>query len=87
MRSKIGSHPVAARPGVPDAYRGESIKAFIVVKPGVTLKPDELDLFCRERLAKYKIPKTYEFVDELPMTATGKIIRKQLRQKEMEKYF
>ncbi|MCJ7773965.1 MAG: long-chain fatty acid--CoA ligase, partial [Desulfobacterales bacterium] len=65
--------------GVPDDYRGETVKAYIVPKPGETLTEKELDSFCRERLTSYKVPKIYEFIDELPKSAVGKILRKELR--------
>ncbi|HPB70958.1 MAG: long-chain fatty acid--CoA ligase [Syntrophales bacterium] len=65
--------------GVPHEYRGETVKAFIVVKPGVQLNEKELDAFCRERLAAYKVPKLYEFTDNLPKSAVGKILRRELR--------
>ncbi|MBW1815241.1 MAG: long-chain fatty acid--CoA ligase, partial [Deltaproteobacteria bacterium] len=65
--------------GVPDEYRGETVKAYIVPKPGETLTEEELNSFCRERLSAYKVPKIYEFIDELPKSAVGKILRKELR--------
>jgi len=71
--------------GVPDAYRGETVKAFVVPKPGMSLTEGELDSFCRERLTAYKVPKIYEFVDSLPKSAIGKILRKDLRAKELSK--
>ncbi|MBN2283870.1 MAG: long-chain fatty acid--CoA ligase [Deltaproteobacteria bacterium] len=71
--------------GVPHEYRGETVKAFVVVKPGETLTAEELDAFCRERLAAFKAPKLYEFVDELPKSAVGKILRKELREQELKK--
>jgi len=71
--------------GVPHEYRGETVKAFIVTKPGETITEEELDSFCRERLTGYKIPKIYEFIDELPKSAIGKILRKDLRAMEMER--
>lgn len=71
--------------GVPDEYRGETVKAFIVVKPGETLTEKEVETHCRERLAAYKIPKLIEFVDELPKSAVGKILRKELRERDLKK--
>ncbi|MBW1985579.1 MAG: long-chain fatty acid--CoA ligase [Deltaproteobacteria bacterium] len=65
--------------GVPDEYRGETVKAYIVPKPGETVTEEELNSFCRERLTAYKVPKIYEFIDELPKSAVGKILRKELR--------
>lgn len=71
--------------GVPDKYRGETVKAFIVVKPGETLTEEEVTRHCKESLAAYKIPKLIEFVDELPKSAVGKILRRKLREMELQK--
>ncbi|MBU2490532.1 MAG: long-chain fatty acid--CoA ligase [Proteobacteria bacterium] len=75
----------AATVGVPDDYRGETVKAFVVVKPGETLTAEEIKAFCRERLAAYKVPRIVEFVDELPKSAVGKILRRELRDRELKK--
>ncbi len=71
--------------GVPDAYRGETVKAYIVLKSGSTLNEEELNRFCRKHLAAYKVPKIYEFREELPKTAVGKILRRSLVNEEKEK--
>lgn len=71
--------------GVPHEYRGETVKAFIVPKPEETLTEEELDKFCRQHLAPFKVPKLYEFTEELPKSAVGKILRKNLRQIEVDK--
>jgi long-chain acyl-CoA synthetase len=71
--------------GVPDAYRGETVKAFIVTQPGQSLSKEEIVEFCKERLAAYKIPKQIEFIDELPKSAIGKIMRRKLRELEEKK--
>ncbi len=71
--------------GVPDKYRGETVKAFIVPKPGETLTEEEVIAFCKERLAAYKVPKIIEFMDELPKSAIGKVLRRKLREMELEK--
>jgi acetyl-CoA synthetase len=84
-------HPtvaMAAVVGSPDEVRGEIVKAFIVLKPGVTADSeleDEIKNYVRSRLAAHEYPREIEFVDELPMTATGKIIRKELRNLEIER--
>ena len=69
----------AAAVGVPDEYRGETVRAFVVVKPGEKLTEDELRDFCKERLAAYKVPKQFEFRDSLPKTLVGKVLRRALR--------
>ena len=69
--------------GIPDAYRGETVKAFIVVKPGETLTEEEITQWCKEKLAAYKVPKMIEFVDALPKSTIGKILRREV--KEMDK--
>jgi len=71
--------------GVPDAYRGETVKAFIVPKEGETLSQEEVHEFCKEKLAAYKRPKDIEFREELPKSAVGKILRKVLRAEEEAK--
>ena len=71
--------------GVPDEYRGENIKAYVVVKPGETVDPDDIIKFSREKLAAYKVPRIIEFRDSLPKSAVGKILRKDLRKEEAEK--
>ncbi|GAB2522516.1 long-chain-fatty-acid--CoA ligase [Spirosoma aerophilum] len=82
------SHPAileACCVGIPDAYRGETVKAFIVLKPGETLTADQVSAFCRERLAAYKIPKHIEFLGELPKSVVGKILRRELLRLELLK--
>ncbi|MBW2297599.1 MAG: long-chain fatty acid--CoA ligase, partial [Deltaproteobacteria bacterium] len=71
--------------GVPDDYRGETVKAFVVVKPGEEVTQEEIIAFCREKLAAYKAPKIVEFREELPKSAVGKILRKVLRQEELDR--
>lgn len=66
--------------GVPDDYRGETVKAFVSLRQGQAATADELVDFCRERLAAFKIPRLVEFLDELPKTVTGKITRRSLRE-------
>jgi long-chain acyl-CoA synthetase len=64
--------------GVPDPKRGETVKAYIVLKPGQESSSDELRAFCKERLAPYKVPTLVEFRKELPTTQAGKVLRRQL---------
>lgn len=68
----------AAVAGVPDPKRGETVKAFIVLKPGESCTPEEIEAFCRERLAPYKVPRLVEFRQELPKTQVGKVLRRVL---------
>jgi len=65
---------------VPDSYRGETVKAFVSLRPGTGATPDELIAHCRARMAAYKYPRQVEIVDELPKTVTGKILRRELRE-------
>jgi len=71
--------------GVPDAYRGESAKAFVVLKVGQQATADELIAFCKLNLAPYKVPKSVEFRDSLPKTMIGKILRRELVAEEKQK--
>jgi long-chain acyl-CoA synthetase len=71
--------------GVPDAYRGETVKAYIVLKENEQITEEELNKFCREHLASFKVPRIYEFRKELPKTAVGKILRRSLVEEEKEK--
>ncbi len=66
--------------GVPDAYRGETVKAIIVVKDGAALAEDEVIAFCRQQMAAYKVPRVVEFRASLPKTAVGKILRRALKE-------
>ncbi|HEY1510520.1 MAG TPA: long-chain fatty acid--CoA ligase [Solirubrobacteraceae bacterium] len=68
--------------GVPDDYRGETVKAFVSLKPGESATSDELIAFCKQRMAAYKYPRQIEFVDELPKTASGKVLRRELRDRQ-----
>lgn len=71
--------------GIPDPYRGETVKAFMVLKPGETMTAEEVIKYCQEKLAKYKVPKMVEFMTSLPKSGVGKILRKELRAMEMAK--
>jgi long-chain acyl-CoA synthetase len=71
--------------GIADKYRGETVKAFIVLKRGETATEEEIITFCREKLAAYKVPKLVEFRPSLPKSAIGKVLRKILREEESGK--
>ncbi|MFG2581478.1 AMP-binding protein [Streptomyces malaysiensis] len=76
------THPAvreAAVVGKPDAYRGETVKAYVSLRSGVRATPDELSAYCAERLAAYKYPREVEILPELPKTTSGKILRRELR--------
>jgi acyl-CoA synthetase (AMP-forming)/AMP-acid ligase II len=69
----------AAVIGVADAQFGQRLKAFVVLAPGAYLTEDEVKAYVRENLARYKIPREVEFIDELPRNTTGKVLKRQLR--------
>ncbi|MEV6129486.1 AMP-binding protein [Streptomyces violaceusniger] len=76
------THPAvreAAVVGKPDAYRGETVKAYVSLRPEAEATPDELSAYCAERLAAYKYPREVEILPELPKTTSGKILRRELR--------
>ncbi|MBQ4470535.1 MAG: AMP-binding protein [Synergistaceae bacterium] len=84
----LDEHPAvntAVVVGMPNDMSGEVPKAFIVKNQGVEVSERELIQFCKERLSHYKVPRSVEFVESLPISATGKILRRVLRQKEREK--
>jgi long-chain acyl-CoA synthetase len=72
----------AAVVGVPDQYRGETVKAFVSLRPGRTVSAEELIAFAKERMAAYKYPRQVEFLEEIPKTVTGKLLRRELRTRE-----
>jgi long-chain acyl-CoA synthetase len=72
----------AAVIGIPDETRGETVKAFIVLRPGETATVDEMRAFCKEKMAVYKVPTHVEFVQTLPKTQVGKVLRRELRTAE-----
>jgi long-chain acyl-CoA synthetase len=69
--------------GLPDRYRGETVKAYVVPRAGVELSPDDVRAHCADRLSAYKVPKLVEFRTELPRTAIGKALRRLLVAEEL----
>ena len=67
--------------GVSDDVRGEVPKAFVIARDGVSLEERELRSFCQQHLARYKVPKYFEIVADLPRTPTGKILKRMLSAK------
>ena len=79
MHPKVREAVVA---GVPDAYRGETVKAFVVLKPGESSTEEEIVEFCRLHLAAFKVPRKVEFRSELPKSMVGKYLRRVLVEEE-----
>jgi long-chain acyl-CoA synthetase len=65
--------------GVPDQYRGETVKAFVVLKDGMKATAEEIIEYCRARIASYKVPRIVVFQDSLPKSGVGKYLRRELR--------
>jgi long-chain acyl-CoA synthetase len=87
VEEAIATHPKVLEVGVagiPDPQRGETVKAWIVLKPGETLSPDEVKAWCKETLAPFKVPTHIEFRTELPKTTVGKILRRELVRQHKE---
>ena len=83
IEDALYAHPdvlEAAVIGVPDEEWGERVHAIVVRKPGVTISADDLVAHCRQQLARYKCPKSVAFADSLPKNATGKVLKKELRE-------
>ena len=81
-------HPAvleAATIGIPDEKRGETVKTFVVLKPGATATAEELIAYSREKLAAYKIPRAIEFREDLPKSTVLKVLRRQLRDEEVRR--
>ena len=88
VEEAISEHPKVLEVGVagiPDAYRGETVKAWVVLKPGESADAEEIRAWCKERLAVFKVPTQVEFRAELPKTMVGKILRRELVRQDKEK--
>lgn len=88
VEEALTSHPSvleAAAVGVPDDYRGESVHAVVVLKPGMLASDKEIMAHCRTLLSPYKVPRSVEFREELPKTAVGKTLRRQLAQEAKDR--
>jgi len=82
------AHPMvkdAVAVGIPDPYRGETVKAFIVLKEGAAATAEDIIAYCRKNLAAYKVPRIIEFRDDLPKSMMGKVLRKALREEEIQR--
>jgi long-chain acyl-CoA synthetase len=83
VEAVLFEHPAvleAAVIGVPDEHRGETVKAFVVLKEGQTATEEEIIAFCREQMAAYRAPRSIEFRDDLPKSMVGKVLRRELRE-------
>lgn len=88
VEEQLYGHPavkMVAVVGVPNGYYGEVAKALVVLKEGEKVTEEELKEFLREKIAKFKIPKSIEFVKELPLSPAGKILKKKIRERELGK--
>jgi long-chain acyl-CoA synthetase len=71
--------------GIPDPKRGETVKSFVVLRPGIDASPEDIIAFCREQLAVYKVPSQVEIREELPKSSMMKVLRRVLREEEIKK--
>jgi long-chain acyl-CoA synthetase len=82
LEEVLMTHPavsLAAVIGVPSASHGEEVKAVVIKKVGAEIGEADLMVWCKENMADYKYPRIVEFRDALPMTATGKVLKRELR--------
>lgn len=84
VENALAKHPAVATCaviGIPDDQWGERVHAVVVLLPGRQTTPDELTIHCKQLIANYKIPRSIEFADALPMSGAGKILKRDLRQR------
>ena len=89
VENVIYQHPAIAEVavyGVPDPVKGEIVQANIVLKSAQPLTEEQITVFCTERMATYKVPKVFKFVDSIPKNPTGKILKRQLRQEALSSF-
>lgn len=89
VENVIYQHPAIAEVavyGVPDPVKGEIVQANIVLKSAPSLTEEQITMFCTERMATYKVPKVFKFVDSIPKNPTGKILKRQLRQEALSSF-
>jgi long-chain acyl-CoA synthetase len=83
IEETLASHPAVAEvgvAGVPDAVKGEVVRAWVVLRPGQSVTEADLRAYCREHLAPYKVPARVDFRAELPKTMVGKVLRRALKE-------
>jgi len=84
IENMLSDHPAVSQVaivGVPDERMGEVGYAFVVTRPGRTIDADELTAWCRERMANFKVPRHVEVVDAMPLNASGKVLKYELRER------
>jgi long-chain acyl-CoA synthetase len=82
VEAAIGSHPAVAQSaviGIPCQRWGETVHAVIILKPGIKASSEEIIAHCRDRIAGYKVPRSVEFREALPLTSVGKVLKTELR--------
>jgi long-chain acyl-CoA synthetase len=88
LEEVLMTHPavsLAAVIGIPHPALGQDVKAFLIRKPGATVTVEEMTVWCRQQMAQYKYPRHIEFCETLPMTATGKVLKRELAEQEVRK--